>query len=189
MKNKINVKTKIYLANLGKFLDISSQRKINKNHAELISEYITKYQKPEIFRDLLKDLLNFKYVINFSVKNMKIVCNAIFKSGYINVDSLNDIVLNIRTLNDKVSLSENDKDKILDLMTEFSKVLDVKLKGNKDLKDMVYGGSIITLSILTYGFYKALGGKNGEEILKNTSKKLSYNVKFVESVRLIGKKD
>jgi hypothetical protein len=188
MRNKIKVKTKLYLNNLGKFLEISSFNKININHIELISEYLQKYQEPEIFRDLLKDLLDFKNVINYAIKNMRIIYMGIIKSGNIDADSLNDIILNIRLLNDKVSLSEKDKDNILGLMTEYSKTLDEKLKGNNDLKNMVYGGSIITLSILTYAFYKALGGKKGEEILKNTTKKLLTNVKFVDSIRFIGTK-
>jgi hypothetical protein len=189
MKNKIKVKTKIYLVNLGKFLEISSLNKININHAEMISRYLQIYREPEIFRDLLKDLLDFRYVINSAIKNMEIIYKEISKYEKNDVESLKEIILNIRLLNDKDYLAEKNKDRILDLITEYSKILEDKLKGAHDLKNLVYGGSTITLNILVYGFYKALGGKRGNEILKTATEKLLNNVKFINSVRIIGKKD
>jgi hypothetical protein len=186
MRKKIKIKTKIYLDNLRRFLEISNLNKINKNHIVLIAEYIQRYKEPEIFRDILRDLLDFKYVIKSAINNMEIICKEIIKSGKYNVDSLKDIILNLRLLIDKENFIEKDKDRIFDLMTEYNKILDEKLKGNNDLKKLIYGGSTINLSIITYAFYKALGGKKPEEILKNTTNKLLKNVKFVDSIRLIG---
>ena len=189
MRNKIKVKTKIYLVNLGKFLELSSLNKINTNHAEMISEYLQIYQEPEIFRDLLKDLLDFQYVINSAINNMKIIYKEISKYGKIDVSSLNEILLNIRLLNDKEYLEDKDKNRILALITEYCKILDDKLKGAHDLKNLVYGGSTIVLNILVYGFYKALGGKKANDILKSSTEKLLTNVKFVNNIRMIGTKE
>lgn len=189
MRNKIKVKTKIYLVNLGKFLEISSFNKINISHAGMIAKYLQIYQEPEIFRDLLKDLLDFKYVINSAVKNMKIIYKEISKYGKKDVESLKEIILNIRMLNDKEYLEEEDKDRILNLISEYIKILDDKLKGAHDLKNLVYGGSTIILNILVYAFYKALGGKRAGDILKNSTEKLLTNVKFVDSIRVIGMKN
>jgi hypothetical protein len=185
MKNKIKVKTRIYLVNLGKFLEISGPNKVNINHSEMISEYLQMYSEPEIFRDILKDLLDFRYVVKSAIKNMEIICKGISKYGKDNVYSLKEIILNIRLLNDKDYLEEKNKDRILDLITEYSKTLGDKLKGSPDLKNLVYGGSTIILNILVYAFYKALGGKKGNEILKTASEKLLNNVKFIDSVRIL----
>jgi len=38
------------------------------NHAKMIRNILQIYQEPEIFRDLLKDLLDFQYVINSAIK-------------------------------------------------------------------------------------------------------------------------
>jgi|WetSurMetagenome_2_1015567.scaffolds.fasta_scaffold01743_12 hypothetical protein len=188
MRNKISIKTKIYLDNLRKFLEISEIKKINKNHILLIQEYLLRYQEPKIFRDLLKDLINFKYVVKSAIKNMEIIYKEIVKSGRYEVSSLKDIIINLHLIIDKESSKKDDKDRVFDLMTEYNKILYDKLKGNSDLKNLVYGESTIILNILTYAFYKALGGKKAEEILKDSTARLLKNVKFVDSVRLIGKK-
>ena len=188
MRKKISIKTKIYLENLKKFLGVSSLNKITKNDVKLIAEYLQRYPEPKIFCDLLNDLLDFKYVIKSAIKNMEIIYKGIIKSGHRDVDSLKDIVLNINLLINKYNISEKDKDKIFDLMTDYNKLLDEKLKGNTDLRNLIYGGNTIIFSVLTYAFYKALGGKKPEEILTNTTNKLLKNIKFVDNIRIIGTK-
>lgn len=188
MRKKIKIETKIYLNNLGEFLEISSLNKINKSHIEMISEYLQRYQEPEIFRDLLKDLLDFRCVIKSAINNMEIIYKEIVKSGHTDAGSLKDIVLNIHMLINKDNLSEKDKERIFDLLIDFNRLIDDKLKGNNDLKNLIYGGRTVTLSILTYAFYKALGGKRGEEILIDTTNKLQKNIKFIDNIRIIGTK-
>jgi hypothetical protein len=188
MRKKIKIKTKIYLDNLRSFLGVSSLNKITKNDIKLIAEYLQRYPEPEIFCDLLNDLLDFKYVIKSAIKNMEIIYKGIIKSGQRDVDSLKDIVLNINLLINKYNISEKDKKKIFDLMTDYNRLLDEKLKGNNDLINLIYGGSTILLSILTYAFYKALGGKKPEDILTNTTNKLQKNIKFIDNIRIIGTK-
>jgi hypothetical protein len=186
MRSKLKIETKIYLNNLGKYLDISSYKKINKNHVELIAEYLQRYWEPKIFCDLLKDLIDYKHVIKTVMENMKIIYKGIIKSGNNDADSLKDIVLNINLLISKYSISDKDKDRIFDLMIEYTRILDEKLEGNIDLKTLVYGGSTILLAPLTYAFYKALGGKKSDEILSKATSKLQKNIKFIDNVRFIG---
>lgn len=183
MRSKIKIQTKIYLNSLGKFLDISSLKKVNKNHAELIADYLQRFWEPDIFRDLFKDLADIKFVVKSVIKNMEIIYKGIIKSGNKDVDSLKEIVLNLNMLVNKYHLNEADRDRIFDLMNEFNKALNYKLKGNPDLKSFIYGGSTILLAPLTYASYKALGGRKNEDILTNTTKNLQKNIKFIEHVR------
>jgi len=185
MKRRLTIKTKLYLEDLKKFLEISNISKINTNHAELIEEYIQRYREPEIFRDLLKDLLDFNYVIKSVINNMGIVYREITKFKEYNANPFKEIILNLNMLLDKDDLTLKDKNRIFDLISDYNKVLEDNLKGNNDLRNLLYDGNTITLSILTYAFYKALGGKNGEEILKNATSKLLTNIKFVDGIRII----
>lgn len=188
MRKKISIKTKIYLENLKKFLGISSLNKINKNHIKLIAEYIQRYKEPEIFRDLLKDLVDFNCVIKSAINNMEIIYKEIVKFGKEDAEPFKEIILNLQMLINKGNLAEKEKNRIFDLMTDYNKTLNEKLEVNYDLKNLIYGGSTIILSALTYAFYKALGGKKPEDILTNTTNKLLKNIKFVDNIRIIGTK-
>lgn len=161
----MTIKTKAYLENLKKFLNIDDLKELNENHYAKLGEYLELHQQSDVFRDLIKSLPSISPVLTSAIKMMNETYNNIISSGNYEIDSIKEIILSLNKLIEKENLSDNDKDKIFDLIKEYKITLDEQLTRNHELKKYIIGGGTLVTITLAVIVYKMVGGKGGEELI------------------------